>query len=70
MLTKSDLIQIRKLFEDGNKPINRNVKTLQEDVSKIRKDVSTIVDFFDREYIDLRKRVQRIEEHLNLPSVS
>lgn len=47
----------------------KDFKTLREDVSKIRKDIGTIVNFFDNEYLELRKRVERIEHHLKLPSV-
>ncbi|MGA3292225.1 MAG: hypothetical protein ABSC49_03730 [Candidatus Microgenomates bacterium] len=40
------------------------IKPLKSDISKIRKDVDTMLSMFDREYVDLRKRVERIEEHL------
>lgn len=44
-----------------------SVKTLESDTAKIRKDTGAIVEFFDHEYLELRKRVTRIEEHLGLP---
>lgn len=48
----------------------KNFKTLKTDVAKIRKDVTIIVSFFDSEYLELRKRVDRIEEHLSLPPLN
>lgn len=47
--------------------INKDIKSVKKDVVQIRTDVKTIVNFFDREYLDLRTRVERIEEHLHLP---
>lgn len=49
------------------KPIKSDIKTMKEDISKIREDQNTIIAFFDSHYLDLRKRVERIEEVLNLP---
>lgn len=47
--------------------VQADVKTLKKDTAKIRKDIDVMLSFFDREYIDLRKRVERIEKHLGLP---
>ena len=63
MLTKSDLQQIDRLLE-------KRINTVKEDVAQIRKDVKIIVNFFDKEYLALRKRVERIEEHLRLRPIS
>lgn len=46
--------------------IKRELKPIKADIVKIRKDMKTIVNFFDREYLDLRQRVDKIEEHLGL----
>lgn len=43
------------------------VKNLEIALSKIQKDIRKIVNFFDEEYLTLRRRVERLEEHLNLP---
>lgn len=67
MLTKNDLNQIDTVVA---KRIQTELKPIKQDVAKIRKDMSTIVNFFDREYLELRKRVDRIEEHLNLSSTT
>ncbi len=47
MLTKTDFDQIKKIVE----PIKR-------DVSQTRKDVKVLISYFDREYADLRKRIE------------
>lgn len=63
MLTKGDLQEIDKVL---TKRMKAELKPVKDDVSHMRKDIKTIVNFFDREYLDLRKRVERIEEHLHL----
>lgn len=80
MLTKKDLSNIGKQIDikldDKLTPLTRDIKTMKSDIktmkgdiAKIRKDISGITDFFDQEYIGLRKRVERIEDHLNLPPI-
>ena len=81
MLTKTDLKEIGNvvlkrikkdvpsLVEKQLSPLKNYIKTLGSDVTKIRKDIDVIVSLFDREYLDLRKRVTRIEEHLELPPI-
>lgn len=71
MLTDNDLKKIGtlidvKLDRKLNETLDRKLKPIKEDVVEIRKDIKRIVDFFDREYLELRARVERIEEHLNL----
>ena len=46
--------------------LQQELKPIKEDIAKIRKDISVIVSFFDREYVELRRRVERIEHHLQL----
>lgn len=55
MLTKDDLNQIKKIVEP-----------IKNDVAQTRKDVKVLIAYFDREYVELRKRIDRIEEHLGL----
>ncbi len=43
-----------------------DLKPIKQDLAKIRKDMSTITDFFNKEYLDLRNRVERLEEHLGI----
>lgn len=73
MLTKDDLSQIRGIVQEEAFPLRKDikelrgdVKVLKKDVTKIRKDINTIVNFFDRDYLDLRQRVENIEQHLGI----
>jgi predicted nuclease with TOPRIM domain len=70
MLSKTDVSKIREAVQDEINPIRAGIKTLKTDVAQIRKDIKRIISFFDSEYLQLRKRVERIEEHLNLPPAS
>ena len=74
MLTNTDLGKIgnivqkesRKIVQKEFSPVKKDIKTIKSDISQIRIDIKVIVSFFDREYLELRKRVERIEEHLGL----
>jgi predicted nucleic acid-binding Zn-ribbon protein len=65
-ILKSDVGTLRK--DVG--ALKKDVSTVKQDVAMIRKDMKTITNFFDREYLELRKRVERIEEHLSLEAAS
>lgn len=57
-----------KLKDVDIKTINleKIMKNLYADMKKIKKDVSTMIERFDREDVRIEKRIQKIEEHLNL----
>ena len=67
MLTKLDLKEIDLIV---SKRIKLELKSVKEDISQIRKDTKTVIIFFDKEYLELRKRIERLESHLNLPPLS
>jgi hypothetical protein len=67
MLSKSDLEEIDSIF---SKRIKSELKPVKEDMSQIRKDLKTVINFFDNEYLEIRKRVERLEQHLNLPPLN
>lgn len=46
--------------------IKKEMVPIKKDIVKIRKDQKTIVNFFDKEYLDLRERVEVIERRLNI----
>lgn len=73
MLTKSDLSQIRNVFQEEIAPLKKDVgslragvDSLEKDVKKINKKLDKTIDFFDNEHLGLKKRVVRIETHLSL----
>lgn len=55
---------------ETRKIVKEELVPIKEDITHIRKDIKTIVNYFDREYLNLRKRVERIEDHLNLSQLS
>lgn len=71
MLTKTDLKEIGNLLDERlDKKFKIELKPIKSDISKIRKDIDAIISLFDREYVNIRQRVERIEEHLNLPPLA
>lgn len=63
---QQDLIKTR---EQITAEIVRATRPIKEDLAKIRKDLDAITLVFDSEYLNLRKRVDRLERHLQLPSI-
>jgi hypothetical protein len=70
MLTKNDLQQIGSLIDNKLdkklEPLKKDLATMKKDTSQTRKDVKVLIAYFDREYIEPRKRIDRIEEHLGI----
>lgn len=62
-------VEIDPLKQDV-KELKSEVKVLRKDVTKIREDTNTIVNYFDREYLELRNRVENIEQHLGITYTS
>lgn len=44
----------------------KEFKSVRSDISKIRRDINLVIGTFDRHYLELRRRVSRIEEFLKL----
>lgn len=57
---------VQSEIEKGLKPIKQDIKTMKEDITFLREASNAIISYFESEYLSLRKRVERIEEHLNL----
>lgn len=55
---------------ETRKIVKEELVPIKKDISKIRKDMNEIIGFFDTEYMELRKRVERLEDHLNLPPIA
>lgn len=45
----------------------KDVKVLKRDVSRVKKDQRTMLDLLDKEQMQQRKRIIRLEEHAGLP---
>src|SRR3989344_6243637 len=63
--TKKDITEIRKDVAQTKKDINQT----KVDITHIRKDQKIIINFFDNAYLDLRGRIERIENYLKLPKL-
>jgi phage-related minor tail protein len=44
------------------------VKKIQKDVSQIKRTQGTMLDLLDKEQMEQRKRITRLEEHVSLPT--
>lgn len=81
MLTKDDLKQIGDVVEEKLEQkleqklepirndlsvVKKDMRSAKSDITKIRSDIDIIIDSFDRDYLDLRGRVERIEEKLGI----
>ena len=66
--------EMREMVREEFKPfkgevremVKEELKPLKSDVAKTRSDVSTMLNYFDHEVLDLRTRVNRIEGALNI----
>ena len=80
MLTKTDLRQIEGVVNkvvkkelgaglgEVRKEFKKELAPIKKDITKIRSDISTMSSFFDNEYLHLRSRVEKIEEHIGFSS--
>lgn len=78
MLTKHDLNSIGNLigvkleekleskFEEKLTPIHRDIKTIKNDVKRLRKDLTKTIDFFDKNDISLRKKLNQTRTEVGL----
>jgi len=77
MLTKNDLKQIKSVVDESVeqklKPINQKIDKLDTSMIKklntMQKSLDTTISYFDTVTTKHTKRIKRIEEHLNLPSI-
>jgi hypothetical protein len=64
--------EVRKEFSVGlgevRKEFKKELAPIKKDITKIRSDISTMSSFFDNEYLHLRSRVEKIEEHIGFSS--
>lgn len=84
MLTKTDLQAIDKLFtkrlDDAivhqidpliTKRTDEIVtKRISQALKPVNRKLDLVISFFDREIVTLRKRVDRIEDHLHIPPLA
>jgi hypothetical protein len=66
MLTKNDLNQISGLLDSKIEPLKNDIETIKNDVSRIKKTQDTMLDLLDKEQMEQRKRIVRLEQHVGL----
>ena len=67
MLSKFDLQQITKAFKTENEVLRNELKSeMRKGFDKLDKKLEYAINFLDRDYIKLLKRIDRIEKHLGL----
>lgn len=47
--------------------VENKVDKMNINITKVQKDLKLVIRSFDREYLQLRARLERVEEHLKLP---
>jgi intergrase/recombinase len=72
MLTKTDLKEISEIVKGSESRIKKDVisevnKKITTETRKIQKNLEEMDKFLDKEVMTDRKRIIRIEEHLNFP---
>jgi len=68
MLTKGDLQAIKQVVKNEvDESLDIKLKPIRKDMRKIKKDVKTLIDHFDKRDVRIQKRVKKIEEHLDFP---
>ena len=67
-LTKQDLSAIDQIVTKRIKPVTDDVKSLKKDMSQVKRDLKTTINFFDKEYLALKKRVVKTEFELGIPA--
>lgn len=50
--------------------LKKDMKVVKRDAAQTRKDIKVIISLFDNDYVNLRQRVERIEDHLKLPPIN
>ena len=63
MLTNTDLEHLRARFKNDRTIL----KLFNKILLKPRKDVKVLIAYSDREHVEFQKRIDKIEEHLDLP---
>ncbi len=59
MLNDKELQQYNEVVQ---KSIRQELEPIKEDIKKIRQNQQTISNFFDSEYLELRHRVEKLEQ--------
>jgi hypothetical protein len=67
MFTDEQLQQLRSVIQEENEPLKKELKIVKRSVQKIERTVGVLIKRTDNEDVALRRRVERVEDHLSLP---
>jgi len=62
--TRADFHSEIQLFRND---LHKEILTLDQSIKRVQRKLDKVVDFFDHKHVGLVKRVERLENHLNLP---
>ncbi len=63
-MTTTDVTQISELLDQKLEPIHQELKQHRKMLKSLKKDQDTMLDMLDKEQMDQRRRLKRVEEHL------
>ena len=73
MLTKTDFFQIKTIVQKETRDIvrketktiiRREIAPIKKDIKIIKSNVNMVIDHFDVQVLDIKGRVEKIEDHL------
>ena len=68
MLSKSDVQIIENLLDRKlDEKLDQKLKPVHSKLNKLNDKIDLVARVLDRDYVHLRKRVDRVEDHLSLP---
>jgi len=74
MLTKNDLNAIQTIVKtivkkEVDEKISKSIKPINSKLNKMQKDLDLVIRTFDKDIIETKHRVDRIEKHLDLSPI-
>lgn len=67
-MANDDLLQqIREAIREEVAPLNKRLSRIESQLTELKETVSVAINVFDQQGNKLRKRVDRLEDALNLP---
>ena len=69
-LSKKDLVSIDELIVKRLKPIVKRLKPIEKGIRRNHDDINMVIGFFDKDYLALKARVERIESFLKIPPLT
>jgi glycine cleavage system pyridoxal-binding protein P len=75
---QEQIIDLEEVFKDKTANLEASVfqtraelqeesRSIKRSLREIKDSLHTIIDFFDEQYLDLKQKVQKIEQHIHLP---